>query len=61
MEFCIQKPVKTSLGNFANFSGHIALCFSQSLSCFNRDSQKSLVAAVYSQIKSRNCQDLVKI
>ena len=50
-----------SLGNFAGFFGRNALCFCQSLSCFSRDSQKLLVVAIYSQIKSRNCQDLVKI
>ena len=48
-----------SSGNFASFSGGIALCFCQPLSCFTRDSQKSLVVAIYSQTKSRNCQNLV--
>ena len=58
----IQKQIKMSLGNFADFFGRNALCFFQSLSCFSRDSQKLLVVgAIYSQIKSRNCQDLVKI
>ena len=54
-ELLIQKPIKMLLRNFASFSGHIALCFCKSLSCFTRDSQKSLVVAIYSQIKSRNC------
>ena len=60
-QFIIQKPIKTSLGNFTSLSGRIALCFSQSLSCSTRDSQKTLGVAIYSQIKSKNCQDLVKI
>ena len=60
-EFLIQKPIKTSLGNFANFSGCIASFFCQSLSCFTRERQKSLVVAIYSQIKSRNYQNLVRI
>ena len=55
----IQKPIKTSLENFASFSGRIASCFCQSLICFTRDSQGSLVAAIYNQIKSRNSQNLV--
>ena len=57
----IQKPIKTPLGNFATFFGRIASCFCQSLSRFTKGSQKSLVVAIYSEIKSRNCQDLVKV
>ena len=37
------------------------IVFCQSFSCFTRDNQKSLVVAIYSQIKLRNCKDLVKI
>ena len=33
--------------------------FCQSLSCFTRDSQESLVVLIYNQIKSRNSQNLV--
>ena len=57
----IRKPIKTSLGNFSSFSGHIALCFCQLLSCFSIDSKKSLAVAIYGQIISRHFQDLVKI
>ena len=49
--FCIQKPIKMSLGNFASFSGRIASCFCQLLNCFTKGSQKSLVVAIYSQVK----------
>ena len=55
----IQKPIKASLGNFASFSGRIASWVCQSLSCFTRDSQESLLVAIYNQIKSRNSQNLV--
>ena len=61
MKLLIQKAMKTSLGNFASFPGHIALCFNQLLSCLATDSQKSLVVAIYSQTTSKYCTDLVKI
>ena len=57
-ELLVQKPIKTSLGNFASFSGRIASCFCQSLSCFTRDGQESLVVAIYNQVKSRNSRNL---
>ena len=47
--------------NFASLSGWTALCFCQSLSCFTIDSQKPFVVPIYSQIKSRNYQNLVKM
>ena len=52
---------KQSKENFARFCGLIACTFCQPLSCFTRDSQKSLVVAIYSPIKSRSCQDIIKI
>ena len=61
MKLLIQNPIKMLLGNFASFSGRIVSCFCQLLSCFTRDNQKSLVVAIYSRMKSRNGQDLVKI
>ena len=61
MERLIQKQMNMSSGNFASFSGRIASCFFQSLSCFTRDRQKSLAVAIYNQTKSRNCQNFVKI
>ena len=61
MKSPIQKPIRTLLGILSSLSGRIASCFCQPLSFFTRDSQKLLVVAIYSEIKSRNCQDLVKI
>ena len=37
--FCIQKQIRTSLGNLVKFSERISSCFCQSLSYFSRQSE----------------------
>ena len=61
--YTFSKTNQNVVREFCNLFWRIGSCFCKSLSCFIRSIsiQKSLAVAIYYQIKSRNCQRLVKI